>query len=58
VAPLQEQARALKAQVERATTLDEALYLARQARSQLDRQIRNLAALDENLDRLQTISID
>jgi tetratricopeptide (TPR) repeat protein len=52
VAPLQEQARALKAQVERATTLDEALYLARQARSQLD-QIRNLAALDENLDRLQ-----
>ena len=52
VAPLQEQARALKAQVERATTLDEALYLGRQARSQLD-QIRNLAGLDENLDRLQ-----
>jgi tetratricopeptide (TPR) repeat protein len=52
VAPLQEQARALKAQVERATTLDEALYLGRQARTQLD-QIRNLAGLDENLDRLQ-----
>jgi len=52
VAPLQEQARTLKAQVERATTLDEALYLGRQARAQLD-QIRNLAGLDENLDRLQ-----
>jgi tetratricopeptide (TPR) repeat protein len=52
VAPLQEQARALKAQVERATTLDEAMYLARQARAQLD-QIRNLAGLDEDLDHLQ-----
>ena len=53
IAPLQEQARTLKAQAERAATLDETLYLARQARAQLD-QIRNLAGLDENLDRLQT----
>lgn len=51
VAPLQEQVRALKTQAERSTTLDEALFLARQARSQLD-QIRNLAGLDENLDHL------
>jgi tetratricopeptide (TPR) repeat protein len=53
ISPLQEQARALKAQAERAATLDETLYLARQARGQLD-QIRNLAGLDESLDRLQT----
>jgi tetratricopeptide (TPR) repeat protein len=52
VSPLQEQARALKTQAERAITLDETLYLARQARSQLD-QIRNLSGLDENLDHLQ-----
>lgn len=52
IAPLQEQARALKSQAERAVTLDETLYLARQARSQLD-QIRNLASLDESLDHLQ-----
>lgn len=52
VGPLQEQARSLKAQAERATTLDEALYLGKQAKGQLD-QIRNLAGLDENLDRLQ-----
>ena len=56
IAPLQEQARTLKAQAQRATTLDEALYLARQSRAQLD-QIRNLASLDENLDRLQ-VEID
>lgn len=53
VAPLQEQARQLKAQAERATTLDEALYLGKQAKTQLD-QIRNLAGLDEGLDRIQT----
>ena len=52
VAPLKDQARALKTQAERATTIDETLYLARQAKSQLD-QIRNLAGLDENLDHLQ-----
>jgi tetratricopeptide (TPR) repeat protein len=52
ISPLQEQARALKTQAERAVTLDETNYLARQARSQLD-QIRNLASLDDSLDRLQ-----
>ncbi|OQY89683.1 MAG: hypothetical protein B6D39_09385 [Anaerolineae bacterium UTCFX2] len=52
IAPLQESARLLKSQAERAVTLDEALYLARQARAQLD-QIRNLASLDDSLDHLQ-----
>lgn len=52
IAPLQEQAHQLKSQAERAVTLDESLFLARQARSQLD-QIRNLASLDESLDHLQ-----
>ncbi len=51
LSPLQEQARQLKAQAERAVTLDEALYLGRQAKSQLD-QIRNLSGLDEGLDHL------
>jgi tetratricopeptide (TPR) repeat protein len=53
VAPLKDQARSLKAQAERAATLEETLYLARQARSQLE-QIRNLEGMDESLDRLQT----
>jgi len=53
VAPLKDQARSLKAQAERAATLEETLYLARQARSQLE-QIRNLGGMDESLDRLQT----
>lgn len=52
IAPLQEQARLLKSQAERAVTLDESLHLARQARAQLD-QIHNLASLDDNLDHLQ-----
>jgi tetratricopeptide (TPR) repeat protein len=52
VAPLKDQARSLKAQAERADTLEETLYLARQAKSQLD-QIRNLEGMDESLDRLQ-----
>jgi hypothetical protein len=52
IGPLQDAARQLKAQAERAATLDEALYLGKQARTQLD-QIRNLAGLDEDLDRLQ-----
>ncbi len=52
IGPLQDAARQLKAQAERAATLDEALYLGKQAKTQLD-QIRNLAGLDEDLDRLQ-----
>jgi tetratricopeptide (TPR) repeat protein len=53
ISPLQDQARALKAQAERASTLEEALYLGKQAKAQLD-QIRNLSGMNENLDRLQT----
>jgi len=52
VSPLKDQARALKAQAERAATIDETLFIARQAKNQLD-QIRNLAGLDESLDHLQ-----
>lgn len=52
VEPLKEQARDLKGQAERAPTLESALYLANQARSQLN-QIRNLEGFDESLDRLQ-----
>jgi tetratricopeptide (TPR) repeat protein len=52
VEPLKEQTRALKTQADRAQTLEGALYLANQARQQLD-QIRNLEGLDESLDRLQ-----
>jgi tetratricopeptide (TPR) repeat protein len=52
VEPLTEQTRSLKKQAERAPTLEEALYLARQAKHNLD-QIRNLAGVDESLDRLQ-----
>lgn len=53
VAPLKDQSRSLKAQAERAVTLEETIYLARQSRSQLE-QIRNLEGMDESLDRLQT----
>ncbi len=52
VEPLKDQTRDLKNQAERAATLEEALYLSRQARSSLD-QIRNLEGVDESLDRLQ-----
>jgi tetratricopeptide (TPR) repeat protein len=52
VAPLKDQARLLKAQAERASTIDETLFLARQAKNLLD-QIKNLSGLDENLDHLQ-----
>jgi hypothetical protein len=52
VEPLKEQTRALKNQAERAATLEEALYLSKQARQNLD-QIRNLEGVDESLDRLQ-----
>lgn len=53
VEPLIEQTRGLKNQAERASTLEEALYLARQTKNQLD-QIRNLEGVDVNLDRLQS----
>ena len=53
IEPLQEQARTLKAQAERAVTLDETYFQARQAKSQLD-QIRNLSGMDDTLDHLQT----
>ena len=53
VEPLKEQTRTLKNQAERATTLEEALYLTKQAKQNLV-QIRNLEGVDESLDRLQT----
>lgn len=53
VGPLKDQTRGIKNQAERATTLESALYLARQAKQQLD-QIRNLEGVDESLDRLQS----
>jgi tetratricopeptide (TPR) repeat protein len=52
IEPLTEQARSLKNQAERAGTLEEALYLAKQAKQNLD-QIRNLEGVDESLNRLQ-----
>jgi tetratricopeptide (TPR) repeat protein len=52
VEPLKEQTRNLMIQAERATTLEEGLYLNKQARQSLV-QIRNLEGIDESLDRLQ-----
>jgi tetratricopeptide (TPR) repeat protein len=52
VEPLKEQTRTLKNQAEHATTLEEGLYLSKQARQSLG-QIRNLEGVDESLDRLQ-----
>ncbi|NJD60694.1 MAG: hypothetical protein FIA98_14975 [Anaerolineae bacterium] len=52
VEPLKEQTRALKNQADHATTLEEGLYLNKQARQNLA-QIRNLEGVDESLDRLQ-----
>lgn len=52
VAPLKDQTRALKAQAEKAPTIENAMYLAKQARQQLE-QIRSLEGFDDNLDRLQ-----
>ncbi|MBN2550873.1 MAG: tetratricopeptide repeat protein, partial [Anaerolineales bacterium] len=52
VAPLKDQVRSLKTQAERAETLEEAVYLAKEAKSGLD-QIHNLEGIDESLDRLQ-----
>lgn len=51
VEPLTEQTRSLKNQAEHAATLEEALYLVKQAKQNLD-QIRNLEGVDESLDRL------
>ncbi len=53
VGPVKEQTRSLKNQAERAQTIEECLYLAKQARQQLD-QIRTLEGADENLDRLNS----
>ncbi|HSB65112.1 MAG TPA: hypothetical protein VLD65_00955, partial [Anaerolineales bacterium] len=50
--PLKEQTRALKNQAEHANTLEEGLYLNKQARQSLA-QIHNLEGVDESLDRLQ-----
>ena len=52
VEPLKEQTRSLKNQAEHAGTLEEGLYLTKQARQSLG-QIRNLEGVDESLDRLQ-----
>jgi hypothetical protein len=52
VSPLKDHIRTLKNQAERATTVEESLYNARQAKEQLD-QLRNLQGVDESLDRLQ-----
>ena len=53
VEPLKEQTRTLKNQAEHAATLEEGLYLNKQARQSLA-QIRNLEGVDESLDRLQS----
>jgi len=53
VEPLIEQTRLLKNQAEHATTLEEGLYLNKQARQSLA-QIHNLEGVDESLDRLQS----
>ncbi len=52
VAPLKEQVRSTKIQAERCTTLDETLFLIKQAKTQLD-QIQYLEGLDNDLDHLQ-----
>ncbi len=52
VEPLKEQTRQLKNQADHAATLEEGLYLNKQARQSLA-QIRNLEGVDESLDRLQ-----
>ena len=51
-APVKEQVRSLKTQAEQSTTIEGTLYMAQQARSQLD-TIRSLQGVDESLDRLQ-----
>ena len=49
---MKEQTRSLYNQANRAPTLEEALYLSKQAKLSLD-QIRNLEGVDEDLNRLQ-----
>ena len=51
-APVKEQVRSLKSQAEKSTTIEGTLYMAQQAKSQLD-TIRSLQGVDESLDRLQ-----
>jgi tetratricopeptide (TPR) repeat protein len=51
VGPLKDQARDLKNQAERSSTIEETLFFARQAKQQLD-QIRSLVGMDDSLDRL------
>ena len=53
IEPLKEQTRGLMNQAEHATTLEEGLYLNKQARQSLT-QIRNLEGVDDSLDRLQS----
>lgn len=53
IEPLKEQTRQLMNQAEHATTLEEGIYLNKQARQSLT-QIRNLEGVDDSLDRLQT----
>jgi tetratricopeptide (TPR) repeat protein len=52
-APVKDQVRSLKSQAEKSTTIEGTLYMAQQARSQLD-TIRSLQGVDESLDRLQS----
>jgi tetratricopeptide (TPR) repeat protein len=52
VTPLKENIRSLMSQASSSPTIENVLFLAGQARQQLD-QIRNLEGLDENLDRLE-----
>jgi tetratricopeptide (TPR) repeat protein len=51
-APVKDQVRSLKSQAEKSTTIEGTLYMAQQAKAQLD-TIRSLQAVDESLDRLQ-----
>jgi tetratricopeptide (TPR) repeat protein len=56
VGPLKDNTRGLVSQAASAPTIENTLFLANQAKQQLD-QIRNLEGLDDNLDRLQ-IEVD
>lgn len=52
VDPLKDQVRSARSQAEKSPTLEGTLYLAREAKSQLE-AIRNLEAMDESLERQQ-----
>lgn len=52
ISPLIDQAKVLKAQAERAATIEESLALAQGAKKNID-QIRDLGGMDENADRLR-----